>query len=142
MTNPECGPPSLVSLFLCFSEIDCEHSHFLYFILFLPVTRPASYYKVQETPKDWICSLEKDSGMHDCSKLPHSRSEGKQCNDSATPHLYNPKGLSTNGSCINWNQYYTDCRAGEKNPFQGAISFDNIGLAWVAIFLVSKTFLL
>jgi len=41
-----------------------------------------------------------------------------------------------NDSCVNWNQYYTSCRAGDKNPFQGAISFDNIGLAWVAIFLV------
>jgi hypothetical protein len=38
--------------------------------------------------------------------------------------------------CINWNQYYTECTAGEFNPFSGAISFDNIGLAWVAIFLV------
>ena len=26
--------------------------------------------------------------------------------------------------------------AGPTNPFHGAISFDNIGLAWVAIFLV------
>lgn len=38
--------------------------------------------------------------------------------------------------CINWNLYYTDCKPGEINPFSGAISFDNIGLAWVAIFLV------
>lgn len=61
------------------------------------------------------------------------------CNDSATPGVaIGPEGLSINGSCINWNQYYTNCRAGEKNPFQGAISFDNIGLAWVAIFLVSS----
>ena len=61
------------------------------------------------------------------------------CNDSATPGVaIGPEGFSINGSCINWNQYYTNCRAGEKNPFQGAISFDNIGLAWVAIFLVSS----
>ena len=40
--------------------------------------------------------------------------------------------------CINWNQYYTECTPGEYNPFSGAISFDNIGLAWVAIFLVSN----
>ena len=38
--------------------------------------------------------------------------------------------------CIDWNQYYTECTPGEYNPFSGAISFDNIGLAWVAIFLV------
>lgn len=45
----------------------------------------------------------------------------------------------SNDTCVNWNQYYTDCRPGDKNPFQGAISFDNIGLAWVAIFLVSES---
>ena len=38
--------------------------------------------------------------------------------------------------CVNWNQYYTKCTTGPTNPFNGAISFDNIGLAWVAIFLV------
>ena len=33
-------------------------------------------------------------------------------------------------------QYFTKCTTGPTNPFHGAISFDNIGLAWVAIFLV------
>lgn len=40
------------------------------------------------------------------------------------------------GACINWNKYYTQCRAGETNPFQGTISFDNVGMAWTTIFLV------
>lgn len=40
------------------------------------------------------------------------------------------------GACINWNKYYTDCRAGDINPFQGTISFDNVGMAWTTIFLV------
>jgi len=43
----------------------------------------------------------------------------------------------TNTSCVNWNQYYTTCKQSGENPFQGTISFDNIGMAWVAIFLVS-----
>ena len=43
---------------------------------------------------------------------------------------------SDSNSCINWNQYYTECQPLHENPFSGAISFDNIGLAWVAIFLV------
>ena len=93
---------------------------------------------MQETEKDYICSLAKDSGMHTCAVLPATKSDGRPCNDSVVPGIpVGLDGLSINGSCINWNQYYTDCRAGEKNPFQGAISFDNIGLAWVAIFLVS-----
>lgn len=42
-----------------------------------------------------------------------------------------------NDTCVNWNYYYTECKGQGNNPFQGTISFDNIGLAWVAIFLVS-----
>jgi hypothetical protein len=50
---------------------------------------------------------------------------------------------------VHWNEkkkyerielHHTYCTAGDKNPFQGAISFDNIGLAWVAIFQVSMTY--
>ncbi len=52
-------------------------------------------------------------------------------------HASMESGLENETDCINWNQYYEDCKAGDKNPFHGAISFDNIGLAWVAIFLVS-----
>ena len=44
---------------------------------------------------------------------------------------------SFSNSCINWNFYYTQCLPTGPNPFRGAISFDNIGLAWVAIFQVS-----
>lgn len=40
-------------------------------------------------------------------------------------------------SCINWNIYYDECKVMNRNPFQGSVSFDNIGFAWVAIFLVS-----
>ncbi|XP_042240385.1 voltage-dependent T-type calcium channel subunit alpha-1I-like isoform X5 [Homarus americanus] len=95
-----------------------------------PIT---SYFRVTDQEKDYICSLPKDNGMHQCQGLPHTRYQGMECNDSALLHVPNEP---TNESCVNWNQYYTDCRPGDKNPFQGAISFDNIGLAWVAIFLV------
>ena len=63
------------------------------------------------------------------------RHESTTCNETAD--LYSNITLTSNQSCVNWHQYYTDCKAGVKNPFQGAISFDNIGLAWVAIFQVS-----
>ncbi|XP_050718751.1 voltage-dependent T-type calcium channel subunit alpha-1G-like isoform X6 [Eriocheir sinensis] len=105
----------------------------IYYALVKPKTPITSYFQVAEQERDYICSLPKDNGMHQCDDLPHSRINGKTCNDSAP--MYVPNDLS-NDSCINWNQYYTDCRPGDKNPFQGAISFDNIGLAWVAIFLV------
>lgn len=80
--------------------------------------------------------MEKDNGMHECKQLMPSRYMEKICNSSAI--AFNDNAPS-NDSCVNWNQYYTKCRAGDKNPFQGAISFDNIGLACIAIFLVSIT---
>ncbi|CAG0894816.1 unnamed protein product [Darwinula stevensoni] len=90
---------------------------------------PTYYYRGMRDfiEKDYICSTPKYSGMHTCDHLPLYRSSnGTECN--AT--------LDECSSCVNFNYYYTDCRPGAKNPFQGAISFDNIGLAWVAIFLV------
>ena len=97
---------------------------------------------MQETEKDYICSLAKDSGMHTCRTLPNTKFEGRMCNDSATPGVaIGPEGFSINGSCINWNQYYTECRAGDKNPFQGAISFDHVGLAFIAVYQVGLFFL-
>lgn len=53
--------------------------------------------------------------------------------ESAVSNSYN---YPTNSSCVNWNQYYTNCTQLGRNPFHGTISFDNIGMAWVAIFLV------
>lgn len=84
--------------------------------------------------KDYICSLPKDSGMHRCDDLqPYTTPEGVECNGTLWD---NRAALAHDGQCVDWNRYYTLCNAGDKNPFQGAISFDNIGLAWVAIFLV------
>lgn len=95
----------------------------------------SSYYQDVELEKDYICSLPKDSGMHRCENFPPTRYNGMICNGSAP--TANSNNEPNNSNCINWNQYYTSCRPSDKNPFQGAISFDNIGLAWVAIFLVS-----
>ncbi|KAG8196966.1 hypothetical protein JTE90_009024 [Oedothorax gibbosus] len=84
-----------------------------------------------EAERDYVCSMDKDSGVHRCEDFPPTRVGGKRCNASAWE-----REEVEDGDCVNWNQYYTQCRAGDRNPFQGAISFDNIGLAWVAIFLV------
>ncbi|XP_045772342.1 voltage-dependent T-type calcium channel subunit alpha-1G-like isoform X3 [Maniola jurtina] len=82
---------------------------------------------------DYICTTPEDSGMHLCGDFPPYRYGPLVCNETARPFSYNHP---TNSSCVNWNQYYTNCTQRGSNPFQGTISFDNIGLAWVAIFLV------
>uniref|UniRef100_A0A1A9VSZ7 Ion transport domain-containing protein n=1 Tax=Glossina austeni TaxID=7395 RepID=A0A1A9VSZ7_GLOAU len=71
--------------------------------------------------------------MHLCSDLPPYRIGPMLCTEKAIPMEEN---LPTNASCVNWNQYYSRCAQMGLNPFQGTISFDNIGMAWVAIFLV------
>ncbi|KAL8163318.1 UNVERIFIED_CONTAM: hypothetical protein K2H54_017697 [Gekko kuhli] len=69
--------------------------------------------------------------MRYCRSIPIRREEGLEC--TLNYYSYND---TTNTSCVNWNQYYTNCSAGEHNPFKGAINFDNIGYAWIAIFQV------
>ena len=90
------------------------------------------YYKEPDSDKEFICSSPDSSGMHKCNDLPLFVENDLEC------HASIEDGLHNDTDCINWNQYYTDCKPGEINPFHGAISFDNIGLAWVAIFLVGK----
>ncbi|CAK9820055.1 Voltage-dependent T-type calcium channel subunit alpha-1G [Anthophora plagiata] len=72
--------------------------------------------------------------MHSCSNLPPLKFGNVICNNTALPN--NNATFITNDTCVNWNYYYTECKGQGNNPFQGTISFDNIGLAWVAIFLV------
>ncbi|XP_053202085.1 voltage-dependent T-type calcium channel subunit alpha-1G-like isoform X3 [Panonychus citri] len=94
----------------------------------------ASHYQVMaDTEKDYICSLEKDNGMHRCDNLPPFKYNKRECFGEAIPFHHN---LPNETWCVNWNRYYTKCKHGIKNPFQGAMSFDNVGMAWTAIFLV------
>lgn len=93
-----------------------------------------SFYYEFSKELDYICTTSENSGMHYCGDFPPYRYGALVCNETAKPHSYN---TPTNVSCVNWNQYYTNCTQRGSNPFQGTISFDNIGLAWVAIFLVS-----
>ncbi|XP_063708918.1 voltage-dependent T-type calcium channel subunit alpha-1G [Culicoides brevitarsis] len=82
---------------------------------------------------DYICTKPEDSGMHMCNNLPPLQIGKTICNDTPAPFSLN---LPKKDSCVNWNNYYTNCTQLGGNPFRGTISFDNIGLAWVAIFLV------
>ncbi|KAI6177108.1 Voltage-dependent T-type calcium channel subunit alpha-1H [Aphelenchoides bicaudatus] len=89
------------------------------------------YYIPEDTSLDYICSQADASGLHTCSNLPAYFDGKTRCN--LTLDEYDKV---SNDSCINWNFYYNECRVMHKNPFQGSVSFDNIGFAWVAIFLV------
>uniref|UniRef100_A0A8C3ATN3 Voltage-dependent T-type calcium channel subunit alpha n=1 Tax=Cyclopterus lumpus TaxID=8103 RepID=A0A8C3ATN3_CYCLU len=80
----------------------------------------------------FICSEPGDNGMRDCGSVPKVYEEGGlQCTLSSD--FYNS---TDNTTCVNWNQYYNNCTAGLVNPFKGAINFDNICYAWIAIFQV------
>lgn len=84
----------------------------------------------------FICT--EGSGMTTCYDIPPYINNSRVCN--GTIDLLRKVSSASefnDSSCINWNQYYTKCRASDKNPFKGAISFDNIGYAWVAIFQVT-----
>ncbi|XP_037610915.1 voltage-dependent T-type calcium channel subunit alpha-1G isoform X4 [Sebastes umbrosus] len=79
----------------------------------------------------FICSKPPENGMRDCGSVPKVYEEGLQC--TLGSDSYNS---TDNTTCVNWNQYYTNCSTGQFNPFKGAINFDNICYAWIAIFQV------
>lgn len=85
----------------------------------------------------FICSSAKENGMLSCHDVPRFKEGGRECTKNASHGQFysNPYTSSQNG-CVNWNQYYKVCQAGEINPHQGAVNFDNIGYAWIAIFQV------
>ncbi|KAG8446311.1 hypothetical protein GDO86_013952 [Hymenochirus boettgeri] len=90
------------------------------------------YYQTEnEDENPFICSQARENGMRYCRSVPTMRMDGLEC--TLDQYYYNN---TSNTSCVNWNQYYTNCSAGEHNPFKGAINFDNIGYAWIAIFQV------
>uniref|UniRef100_A0AAZ3PJV6 Voltage-dependent T-type calcium channel subunit alpha n=1 Tax=Oncorhynchus tshawytscha TaxID=74940 RepID=A0AAZ3PJV6_ONCTS len=105
----------------------------IYNVSFLTV-----YYRPEETEDiPFICSTNRENGMLRCSDVPRRRVDGSWCMLGAEgvgegPGADGPIG----GGCVNWYQYYNVCRAGERNPHKGAINFDNIGYAWIAIFQV------
>lgn len=101
------------------------------------------YYVTKHGEKSpFICSPDDKNGMVRCRDVPPYTEDGVTC--SLDPHHHDSAteepvpavvGASTN-SCVNWNLYYNVCRAGDLNPQMGAINFDNIGYAWIAVFQV------
>ncbi|KAF6092635.1 calcium voltage-gated channel subunit alpha1 G [Phyllostomus discolor] len=93
------------------------------------------YYQTEnEDENPFICSQPRENGMRSCRSVPTLRGEGGGGPPCGLD--YESYNSSSNTTCVNWNQYYTNCSAGEHNPFKGAINFDNIGYAWIAIFQV------
>lgn len=75
--------------------------------------------------------------MLKCSDIEPLVKDGLLCTENFFPEALDPRYVSShNETCINYNQYYTECRAGGPNPFQDSISFDDIAHAWIAIFQV------
>ncbi|XP_044194704.1 voltage-dependent T-type calcium channel subunit alpha-1G isoform X4 [Thunnus albacares] len=90
------------------------------------------YHTENDDENPFICSQPRENGRRDCSSVPKLYEEGGlQCN--LDMYSYNS---TDNTTCVNWNQYYTNCSAGPVNPFKDAINFDNICYAWIAIFQV------
>ncbi|XP_056359472.1 voltage-dependent T-type calcium channel subunit alpha-1H [Oenanthe melanoleuca] len=96
------------------------------------------YYRPDEAEENpFICSSHRENGMQRCSNIPSRKESKVECTlsmESYSPSLGGPE--PSRNSCINWNQYYNVCMAGDVNPHNGAINFDNIGYAWIAIFQV------
>ncbi|XP_004403168.1 PREDICTED: voltage-dependent T-type calcium channel subunit alpha-1H [Odobenus rosmarus divergens] len=98
------------------------------------------YYQTEEGEENpFICSSRRDNGMQKCSHIPSRRELRVECTLGweayGQPQADGVAGAARN-ACINWNQYYNVCRSGGSNPHNGAINFDNIGYAWIAIFQV------
>ncbi|XP_052454961.1 voltage-dependent T-type calcium channel subunit alpha-1I-like [Carassius gibelio] len=118
------------------------------FTLSTGVALPAPYYSPNEDDeRPFICSLPQDNGIMSCGDVPARRVAGHQCCLDVDDLLHHQAlGLVTEpflnasaivpGLCVNWNQYYTRCHTGHRNPHKGAINFDNIGYAWIVIFQV------
>ncbi|XP_058508951.1 voltage-dependent T-type calcium channel subunit alpha-1H [Solea solea] len=103
-----------------------------------------SYYMSEEgEDSPFICSAARENGMLRCHDVPPYSEGGAECSLEAPHQSSSPLigslpvvgGASVNG-CVNWNQYYNVCQPGSLNPHKGAVNFDNIGYAWIAIFQV------
>nr|XP_028697145.1 voltage-dependent T-type calcium channel subunit alpha-1H isoform X4 [Macaca mulatta] len=103
------------------------------------------YYQTEEGEENpFICSSRRDNGMQKCSHIPSRRELRVPCTLGWEAYVQpQAEGVgATRNACINWNQYYNVCRSGDSNPHNGAINFDNIGYAWIAIFQVGSFFMI
>jgi len=103
------------------------------------VTLPLFY---RHRGMDFVCSPPNNDGMSKCVDLLPFELDDRRCNASVatsgdwTTNIADVLNEST--SCVDWNRYYTACRSTDTNPFHNAVSFDDIGHAWIAIFQVQR----
>ena len=68
---------------------------------------------------------------------PSVHENGRECTLTYEGGLNETQRSNNSNACVNWNGYYSQCKKDGDNPSWGAIGFDNIFIAWVAIFQVS-----
>ena len=113
------------------------------FQFFLPSSsyNLTDYYVPSFDKPDFVCAMKGIPGMQSCNSesIPPSKDHisGRTCTLSFEAYLNETKRSNNSNACVNWNQYYSQCRKEGDNPFWGAIGFDNIFIAWVAIFQVN-----
>ncbi|CAF1073951.1 unnamed protein product [Rotaria sordida] len=96
---------------------------------------PSQSFYIPPDQDSFICSNPSSSGMTKCSEIPQYRRDNMTCELDFHSLNFSLTNKAING-CINWNQYYNLCAISNQNPFSGSISFDNIILAWLAIFQI------
>lgn len=97
----------------------------------------SAYYEGSWSSLDFICAMDSEPGMLHCSDIEPRVKNGLKCTEDFFPEDLNPEYRAEhNSTCVNYNQYYTECRRDGPNPFLESISFDNIAQAWIAIFQV------
>jgi len=89
------------------------------------------FYQPSFNDPDFVCSLPQDHGTSKCSDIDPYYLDNKECHGS-----FENSSVVNISQCVNWNKYYITCRADGINPFYDTTSFDNIGIAWIAIFQV------
>ena len=78
-----------------------------------PIT--SHYQMIAMSDKDYICSKERENGIHSCSNLPPYKmpSDGRTCHEDLDPDISFFNQTFNETHCVNWNKYYTHCRAGQ-----------------------------
>lgn len=101
------------------------------------------FFKIAHKIYFFCCELQKNFNLHLLKKIIYSKNfidflsfiKKIRYYDSMCLDLFVNNSVEA-VQCNQWVQNYTECLPLGPNPARGTISFDNIGLAWVAIFQV------